>query len=128
MNQKNTFISGIIFGGSAVGLGAFGTHALEAMLTARGRVDTWDLAVQYQVIHALVLLFTGMMMKTPARSISTAAVLLTAGVLCFSGSLYVLCLTDIVFPLVLITPLGGVLLMAGWAALLVGFIKNKPAL
>ena len=124
MNQHNTLITAIIFGGLAVGLGAFGAHALEAMLAQRGRTDTWDLAVQYQMIHGLALLFIGIMLKENQKSFSIAASLITAGVVCFSGSLYVLCLTDITFPLVLITPFGGVLLIAGWVAMLFGVIQN----
>lgn len=125
MNQRNTLITGILFGGLAVGLGAFGAHALEAILEERGRTDTWDLAVEYQVIHALAMLFAGMMNRNESKWFSLASTLFTAGVLCFSGSLYVLCLTDIVFPIVLITPLGGVLLMAGWASMLAGVFKDK---
>jgi len=128
MNQRNTLITGILFGGLAVGLGAFGAHALEAILEERGRTDTWDLAVEYQVIHALALLITGVLNKNQNKWLGLASTLLIAGVLCFSGSLYALCLTDIVFPIVLITPLGGVLLMAGWASLLVGVLKDKASL
>ena len=124
MNQQNTFLIGIIFGGMAVALGAFGAHALEDILTQRGRTDTWDLAVQYQVIHALALLFNGILLKETTRWFSIASALFITGIFCFSGSLFALCLTDIIFPIVLITPLGGVLLIAGWAALLVGVIKS----
>lgn len=126
MNQRLTFITAIIFGGLAVGLGAFGAHALEIMLAQRNRTDTWDLAVQYQMIHALVLLINGLMLKENLKSYRIAAILFTAGVLCFSGSLFVLCLTDILFPLVLITPLGGVMLIAGWISMLAGVIQKKP--
>ena len=125
MNRKTTFITGLVFGGLAVGLGAFGAHALEALLTERGRTDTWDLAVQYQIIHALLLLFTGLIMRPDEHRFSLAAGLITAGVICFSGSLYMLCLTDIIFPLVLITPFGGILLIAGWTAILIGVVKTK---
>ena len=126
MNRRTILIIGILFGMLAVALGAFGAHALEELLESRGRTDTWDLAVQYQIIHALTLLFVGVMFKEHERWFRTAAVLLMSGVVCFSGSLYVLCLTDIVFPIVLITPLGGTLLIAGWLFMLIGVIRSSP--
>lgn len=125
MNQRTTWILAIILGGLAVGLGAFGAHALETMLEARERTDTWDLAVHYQMFHALAMLFTGTMIPEYGKWFRIAAVLLFTGILCFSGSLYVLCLSEMVFPLVLITPLGGVLLMAGWGAMLTGLLSHK---
>ena len=125
MNRRAILITGILFGGLAVALGAFGAHALESQLEARDRTETWDLAVQYQMVHSLTLLFIGTIVPAYGRGFRIAGLLLTTGVLCFSGSLYALCLTDIVFPLVLITPLGGVLLISGWAAMLITVIRTK---
>ena len=125
MSERVTLILATTLGAFAVALGAFGAHALEAMLEARGRADTWDLAVNYQIIHALVLLSIGILMRSIKNSwLNYSSLLILAGIVCFSGSLYVLCLTNIIFPLVLITPLGGVLLMAGWLALLAGVLKS----
>ena len=124
MNQRTTLIAGACLSGLAVALGAFGAHALEAMLTARDRTDTWDLAVQYQIIHGLALLITGLLLPQDSRGLKITSSLFLSGVMCFSGSLYVLCLSEIIFPLVLITPLGGLLLIGGWAFMLVSILKN----
>ena len=124
MNQRTTLIAGSVLSGLAVALGAFGAHALETMLTARDRTDTWDLAVQYQIIHGLALLITGLLFPQDPRGLKITSSLFLSGVMCFSGSLYVLCLSEIVFPLVLITPLGGLLLIGGWAFMLVSILKN----
>ena len=124
MNQRTTLITGAVLSGLAVALGAFGAHALEAMLTARDRTDTWDLAVQYQIIHGLALLITGLLLPQDARGLKITSSLFLSGVMCFSGSLYVLCLSEIIFPLVLITPLGGLLLIGGWVFMLVSILKN----
>ena len=124
MNQRTTLITGAVLSGLAVALGAFGAHALEAMLTARDRTDTWDLAVQYQIIHGLALLITGLLLPQDPRGLKITSSLFLSGVMCFSGSLYVLCLSEIIFPLVLITPLGGLLLIGGWAFMLVSILKN----
>ncbi|MBM3178214.1 MAG: DUF423 domain-containing protein [Bacteroidetes bacterium] len=117
--------------GLSVGLGAFGAHALEKLLEARGRANTWDLAVHYQMIHGLSLLIIGLLSDKKIKWFDFSSLALTAGVLCFSGSLYMICLTEIVFPLVLITPLGGGLLIVGWACLFIAVLKkyksNEPS-
>ncbi|MFZ9505097.1 MAG: DUF423 domain-containing protein [Cyclobacteriaceae bacterium] len=124
MNQRTTLIAGVVLSGLAVALGAFGAHALEAMLTARGRTDTWDLAVQYQIIHGLALLITALLLPQDPKRLKITSSLFLSGVICFSGSLYVLCLSEIIFPLVLITPLGGLLLIGGWSFMLISIMKN----
>ena len=124
MNQRTTLIAGVVLSGLAVALGAFGAHALEAMLTARGRTDTWDLAVQYQIIHGLALLITALLLPQYPKRLKITSSLFLSGVICFSGSLYVLCLSEIIFPLVLITPLGGLLLIGGWSFMLISIMKN----
>ena len=124
MNQRTTLIAGVVLSRLAVALGAFGAHALEAMLTARGRTDTWDLAVQYQIIHGLALLITALLLPQDPKRLKITSSLFLSGVICFSGSLYVLCLSEIIFPLVLITPLGGLLLIGGWSFMLISIMKN----
>ncbi len=113
---------GALLGLLGVGLGAFGAHALRASLTAAGRFDTFETAVKYQFYHALALLAVGLLLNTFAgqadavRWLTYAGWSFLAGVLVFSGSLYVLCATGITV-LGAITPIGGVLMMAGWAIL-----------
>ncbi|WP_139920640.1 DUF423 domain-containing protein [Hymenobacter sp. DG01] len=108
-----------LLGGLGVGIGAFGAHGLRKMLEASGRFETFETAVRYQFYHALALLAVGILwhVKPELQSLGTTAWLWLSGVLVFSGSLYVLCLTGIT-KLGAITPIGGVLLIAGWIVLL----------
>ncbi len=97
-----------------VALGAFGAHGLKALLQANQRLETWDTAVFYHALHTLVLLALSMQ-TTVARG---AVWCFMIGIIVFSGSLYVLSLTNMRW-LGAITPLGGVGFLAGWAWLAV---------
>jgi len=99
----------------AVALGAFGAHALKARL-APDMAAVWQTAVQYHAWHALALLATGILLtQDPARGLlGTAGWLFLAGIVLFSGSLYLLALTGM-RGLGAVTPLGGVAWLAGWA-------------
>ena len=94
----------------AVGLGAFGAHWLKPTLEARGFVDVWNKAVFYHFIHAIALLVLALY-GTINRG---ACLLLLAGILLFSGSLYMLALTNLRW-LGPVTPVGGLCFLAGWA-------------
>jgi len=94
----------------AVALGAFGAHGLHSTLEARGMVDVWNKAVYYQFIHAIALLVLALY-GTINRS---ACLLLLAGIFLFSGSLYLLALTNLRW-LGPVTPVGGLCFLAGWA-------------
>ena len=98
----------------AVGAGAFGAHGLEQVLT-ENRMDTYETAVQYHLYHALALLIVGALTRQWAR-IQWSGYCFIVGVFLFSGSLYLLVLTDTAW-LGAITPLGGVAFIAGWLAL-----------
>ncbi|MDQ6621893.1 MAG: DUF423 domain-containing protein [Verrucomicrobiota bacterium] len=93
-----------------VGLGAFGAHSLKPMLEAHGTLDAWNKAVLYQLVHAVALL--ALALHGPVNR--GACNLLLAGIVIFSGSLYLLALTHIRW-LGAITPLGGLCFLAGWA-------------
>jgi uncharacterized membrane protein YgdD (TMEM256/DUF423 family) len=125
MNIRQTLIAGAVLGLLGVALGAFGAHALKPTLEANGRLDTFELAVRYQFFHALALLFLGLWMGSQATSLlGWAGLSWTLGVLLFSGSLYLLALTNSkVFAL--FTPIGGLLMLAGWALLLWCAIKGR---
>jgi uncharacterized membrane protein YgdD (TMEM256/DUF423 family) len=101
---------------AAVGLGAFGAHALKARL-APDMLAIWQTAVQYHAWHALALLAIGlyMMHRPDAPVIGVAAWLFVAGIALFSGSLYALALSG-TRGLGAITPFGGVAFLAGWLA------------
>ena len=100
----------------AVALGAFGAHALESMVTP-DRLETFETGVRYQMYHALALFALGALPKRSWR----AAPFFLAGILVFSGSLYLLVLTNTPW-LGAITPIGGVLMLIGWGL----FIFNLP--
>ncbi|MBC6698333.1 DUF423 domain-containing protein [Hymenobacter puniceus] len=108
-----------LLGGLGVAIGAFGAHGLRAMLEASGRFDTFETAVRYQFYHTLALLAVGVLLhaRPELRLLGTAAWLWTGGVVVFSGSLYLLCFTGIT-KLGAVAPIGGLLLIAGWIALL----------
>lgn len=110
-------VLGALFGFLGVGFGAFGSHALRAKLPSE-RLATFETGVRYQLWHALAL-FVVVFLRTigpDAFPESLAGVLFVAGIVLFSGSLYVLSLTGKrVWGAV--TPLGGVCLLAGWLAL-----------
>lgn len=101
----------------AVGLGAFGAHALKARL-APDLMAVYQTAVQYHFWHALGLLVVAvlLLLRPESGALAAAAWLLVAGLLLFSGSLYALALTG-VRGLGAVTPIGGVALLAAWAAL-----------
>ncbi|WP_409419959.1 DUF423 domain-containing protein [Pseudaeromonas sp. ZJS20] len=101
---------------SAVGMGAFAAHGLKARLSPES-LAVIQTGVQYQLWHALALLWVCQRQLThPGRSLRVAAACFVGGILCFSGSLYLLILAH--WPMGIITPLGGLLLMVGWGALL----------
>ena len=101
-----------VFGFLGVALGAFGAHGLHEILTRNERLGNWETAVQYHLIHAVVLLAITRGRETPVR----AWWLFAAGILIFSGTLYLLALTNVRW-LGAITPVGGLALLGGWLAL-----------
>ena len=98
----------------AVGLGAFGAHALKATLQESGMLDVWNKAVLYHFLHAVALLALAL----HGAGNRAAYFLIAAGILFFSGSLYVMALTNVRW-LGAITPIGGVCFLAGWAWLVI---------
>lgn len=97
----------------AVAAGAFGAHALQSMVSPP-RLETWKTAVLYHLIHGLALLILGFMERMGVlRRPGLVWATMCGGVVLFSGSLYVLVLTDTAW-LGMITPLGGLVLMASW--------------
>ena len=111
---KKILIVAMILGSLAVGLGAFGAHALKEMLSGTGRIETYDTAVKYHFFHVLFLLILGVLSETlKIHKLQWPAYLIAAGIILFSGSLYTLCFTGITL-FAFLTPIGGVSLMAGW--------------
>ena len=96
----------------AVAAGAFGAHALRNTLSPE-RLETWQTAVQYHAWHALGLMLIALVGSQFQIVVTWPASLILTGILIFSGSLYLLCLTDTSW-LGAITPIGGVAFIAGW--------------
>lgn len=121
--MKKFFIWGSILMALGVMLGAFGAHSLEETLIANGRVDTFDTAVQYHFIHALALLIIGTISKFLEKDLNAVFYLMISGVTIFSGSLYILSITNITW-LGAITPIGGVLFIISWIMLAISISKK----
>ena len=115
--QTIFFLLGALSGALAVGLGAFGAHGLKNRLSA-ARLENYETAARYQMYHALALLAAFFAARQwPSSSLpALAGWLFVAGTLLFSGSLYLLALTD-ERRWGMVTPLGGVAFIAGWICL-----------
>lgn len=103
-------------GSTAIFLGAFGAHGLADKVSPE-RLANWNTAATYHLAHAIALLALALFSKATGRSVMLPASLFTAGIVCFSGSIYLLVLTGQKW-LGPITPLGGLAMAAGWIALI----------
>ena len=107
----------------AVAAGAFGAHALRARLTP-DLLAVFETSARYHMYHALALLAVAWAAsRWPVGSVRAAGWLFIAGTIVFSGSLYLLSLTGQRW-LGAITPIGGVLFLAGWLAFAIGVLRN----
>lgn len=118
MHQRFPLLSAGVLGATGVAFGAAGAHPLAGTLAARGGREIWETAVHYQLIHAVALLGLAGWMKPPptgaaARRAIMAVRCWLAGVILFSGSLYLLA-AGLPHWLGAVTPLGGLILVAGW--------------
>jgi uncharacterized membrane protein YgdD (TMEM256/DUF423 family) len=110
------FAIGAALAGLAVAAGAFGAHALKERLDPE-LLQIFDTAARYHMIHALGLLAVAWAVgRWPDAGLAIAGWLLLAGVTVFSGSLYLLAVTGTRW-LGAVTPIGGLLMIAGWAVL-----------
>ena len=117
-------MAGGILGLLGVMAGAMGVHSLREILDAKA-LNTFETGVRFQMYHALALLAVGSLAgRWKTGFVKLSGVLFTAGVVLFSGSLYILAITGIgVFGA--IAPLGGLSLMAAWTSLIVGAIRQR---
>lgn len=98
----------------AVGLGAYGAHGLAGDSYAQGLAEQ---ASRYQLIHCLALLAADRLSVEGRRLAHGAALLFLAGIVLFSGSLYLKAMAGVVLPVSMVTPAGGIAFMAGWLVL-----------
>jgi uncharacterized membrane protein YgdD (TMEM256/DUF423 family) len=116
MNARRTMAVAALLLALGVAAGAVGSHALRGILTPP-QLASYGTAVNYQLINALGLFLLGLAMRSePAAALRWIALALLAGVICFSGSIYLM-LAGAPRMFGYITPLGGVMLIAGWLAL-----------
>lgn len=128
-NTANRFhwplVVAAIAGLLAVMAGAFGAHGLRGVVSERG-LEVFETAVSYQMYHALILALAAFLpvLGLSRRLVALACGFWTAGIVLFSGSLYLLVLsgTHWIGP---VTPLGGVCFMLGWLLLLIAAVKKS---
>jgi uncharacterized membrane protein YgdD (TMEM256/DUF423 family) len=130
MADKKIIAAGIVFAGLAVAVGAFGAHGLKHLLPA-DQLMVFDTAVKYQFYHALALICTGLLIKNyNNKKLYLAGNFFTAGIILFSGSLYILSTSSLfniqVNWIGFITPMGGLLIITGWILLLIGILRSSP--
>ena len=117
---------GGFFALTAVMAGAFGAHGLRGVVSPQG-LEVFQTAVTYQMYHALALILIALLsgVRLSNRLLLVGAGFFTAGILLFSGSLYLLVLTQMSWPGP-VTPLGGLCFMVGWVLVMVAGLK-RPA-
>jgi len=118
------FLCAGLFGAAGVALGAFGAHALKGRLGPE-MLQVWHTAVQYHLLHVLAVAMAGawLLARPNAPWIGAAGWAWLAGIVVFSGSLYLLALTGAKW-LGAVTPLGGVLLIAGWILMALAALRG----
>lgn len=108
-----------ILAGLAVAGGAFASHALRERLSDRA-LEIWETATRYQMYHALALMLIAILLTRPdnftSMLLNIAGWAFIGGILLFSGSLYILSLSQIKW-LGAITPFGGIAFLVGWTCL-----------
>ena len=127
--MKKPVVLGIVFALLAVLLGAFGAHGLRERIDA-SQLLVFETGVRYQMYHALALLLVGIAPATHAAWKNTAGWFFVAGVVLFSGSLYLLSVRSLIGTeswkmFGAITPVGGLCFLLGWTAFLISFLKKK---
>lgn len=127
--NKQIIFTAAIFGAVAVVLGAFGAHGLRALITER-QLEVWQTGVQYNFYHVFALLFLSTFTRFKIKLIAAAYYLFTLGIVLFSGSLYLLSCRELLSwgwlgILGPITPVGGLLFIAGWICLAIAALRHR---
>lgn len=126
--KQIVLIIGGVYGILAIILGAFGAHAFKSLLTA-DKLESFEVGVRYQMYHAILLLVLGFFLNFENSIEKWSAWNLIFGTFLFSFSIYFLAFSkywnlNLKF-LGPITPLGGLLMIIGWALLIFSFVKTK---
>ena len=127
--QKIFLVIGTLLAGLSVALGAFGAHGLKKVVSPEN-VAIYQTGVQYQMYHALALIIVGILSERLFSSFfSYAGVLFVAGIVLFSGSLYLIVSLyamnkNVPTVVGILTPVGGLFFILGWLCLLIGILKR----
>ena len=127
--NKQIIITASLLGALAVIAGAFGAHALRALIPHR-QLEVWQTAVQYNFYHVFALLFLSTFTRFKIKLISWAYYMFTFGIVLFSGSLYLISCRELLgmpwlASLGPVTPVGGLLFIIGWVMLAIAGFRNK---
>ena len=127
--HKFFLAAGAAFAGLGVILGAFGAHGLKQMAGPE-TVGTFQTGVQYQMYHAFALMVVAILFdRMPSATLQWAGIAFLAGILLFSGSLYLLASLKAmnkvgISGIGIITPFGGLFFIAGWVLLLIAIMRK----
>lgn len=126
--ERKIILTGAFLGVLAIILGAFGAHALKAVLSAE-QLTSFETGVRYQMYHAFFLFFVVSRKELSLKALKVIYNLVLAGVLFFSGSIYLLTtknVTSVDFKIIgFVTPIGGLLLIFAWIVLFVTIFKKN---
>ncbi len=127
--RKSFLVQAAILGALAVIAGAFGAHGLKSLATA-GELEIFETAVRYQFLHVFALVTAGILYREfPGRWMLFSGRCFFYGILLFSGSLYLITgleLKAVSIPVLvgILTPIGGLLLIAGWILVAIALIRS----
>jgi uncharacterized membrane protein YgdD (TMEM256/DUF423 family) len=122
VKAQRAIATGALLMATGIGIGALGAHALRDVLTER-QLQSLHTAVYYQIFNALALMLLGGWARDGHQGLAWPLRLLASGIVLFSGSIYIM-LAGAPAVLGIITPVGGVLLIAAWLLLAVRFLGN----
>ncbi|MFK5983133.1 MAG: DUF423 domain-containing protein [Flavobacteriaceae bacterium] len=126
--NKNIVATAAILGAVTISIGAFGAHGLKQLVDAKA-IIAFETGVRYQMYHVFALLIVGFTSVLTASTQKWVFRFFCAGILFFSGSIYLLSLNDLLSfnakSIGFITPIGGLFLIIGWLRLAYGIIVNK---
>jgi len=126
--ERKIILTAAFLGVLAIILGAFGAHALKAVLSAE-QLTSFETGVRYQMYHAFFLFFVASRKELSLKALKVIYNLVLAGVLFFSGSIYLLTtknVTSVDFKIIgFVTPIGGLLLIFAWIVLFVTIFKKN---
>lgn len=128
---RSSLIAGSLFALLGVIIGAFGAHYLKSIFTPE-ILQSFETGVRYQFYHAFALLIAGTVAKENPQYQKSILLLFSAGILLFSGSIYLLCWLKATMSIGLgglgiITPIGGLLFIAGWLLLLISLFRARKS-